>query len=240
MPPHSSRLAPQCSAATAAATAAASDADAIARADVLPAQQSAASLATSSAPPATATATAGSAATAAATRVSSPMLQPQHGQGDVCLHVRTSDRVQILSVEPPMPADTECFYQVRFLVSDNVRGVPASALALPQPVVGECWTYNGVQVTVTSVEPPTPNDPGVCQVRLAGGNVREVKRDELRPGASTASPSLGASAASPSLTPSPAASTTPDGPTLTRLSPAATTNTSQISELSLSCVFAHI
>jgi hypothetical protein len=55
-PPHSSRLAPQCSAATAAATAAASDADAIARADVLPAQQSAASLATSSAPPATATA----------------------------------------------------------------------------------------------------------------------------------------------------------------------------------------
>jgi len=88
-PPHSSRLAPQCSAATAAATAAASDADAIARADVLPAQQSAASLATSSAPPATATATAGSAATAAATRVSSPMLQPQHGQGDVCLYVRT-------------------------------------------------------------------------------------------------------------------------------------------------------
>jgi hypothetical protein len=86
-PPHSSRLAPQCSAATAAATAAASDADAIARADMLPAQQSAASLATSSAPPATATATAGSAATAR--ELPDAQLQPQHGQGDVCLYVRT-------------------------------------------------------------------------------------------------------------------------------------------------------
>ena len=113
-PPHSSRLAPQCSAATAAAAAAASDADAIARADVLPAQQSAASLATSSAPPATATATAGSAATAATRRAQEvesrvDVPDPDHG-------VR---RVGVEVAGQPRPGSVSCPFHVFLRVFKN-------------------------------------------------------------------------------------------------------------------------